>query len=200
MDKTKINIFVLKNDLLNILKKSNIFIKLYNSDENSMKPAVFLDRDGVINVDKGYINKISEFEWVDGSKEAIKYIREKGYLVFVVTNQSGIARGYFSAQDVLDLHQYINEQLQEFGTCIDDFFFSPYHPDFKDKFSELSHLRKPNTGMLEQAEKKWSFQKNNSIMIGDKMSDVICAERFGIKGYQYKSGNLFNFVRSISLS
>ncbi len=164
-----------------------------------MKPAVFLDRDGVINVDKGYINKISEFEWIQGSKDAIKYIKDRGYYIFVATNQSGIARGYYTGSEVDKLHDFINSELKKNGTQIDDFFYSPYHPDFKGKFIELSHLRKPNTGMLDMALKKWKFDKSKSFMIGDKDTDVDCATNFGIKGYLFKSNNLLEFIKQLKI-
>lgn len=160
------------------------------------KPAVFLDRDGVINHDHGYVYKIEDFKWIDGSKEAIKYLKKKGYYVFVVTNQSGISRGYYQEKDVEILHQYINTELKEINTFIDDFFISPYHPDSKNKeYAHLSHLRKPNIGMLEIAEKKWSFEKGKSLMIGDKDSDIICAKNYGISGFLFKEENLLNFIK-----
>ena len=161
-----------------------------------MKPAVFLDRDGVINVDKGYINKISEFEWIKGSQDAIKYIKDRGYYIFVVTNQSGIARGYYSCQDVIILHEYINAELGKINAMIDEFFFSPYHPDIK-RFANLSNLRKPDIGMLKMAENKWNFNKSKSFMIGDKETDIICANNYGIKGYRFTGENLLDFIKEV---
>ena len=158
-------------------------------------PACFLDRDGVINIEKGYLFREKDFEWVEGAIEAIKYLSDKGYLILVVTNQSGIARGYYTENDVNKLHQFINSELKKNGTQIDDFFYSPFHPDFNDKFIELSHLRKPNTGMLQMAFEKWKFDKSRSFMIGDQDTDVKCAKNFGIKGYLYQSGNLLEFIK-----
>ncbi len=162
------------------------------------KPAVFFDRDGVLNVDKGYVHKIENFEWIKGSKEAIKYIRDRGYYAFVATNQSGIARGYYTESDVDSLHKFINLELKKNETQIDDFFYSPYHPDFKDKFIELSHLRKPNIGMLELAEKKWDIDKSKSFLIGDKITDIECADKFRIKGYLFDGTDLFEFIKSLN--
>lgn len=161
-----------------------------------MKPAVFLDRDGVINIDKGYVNKISDFEWIKGSKDAIKYIKERGYYIFVVTNQSGIARGYYSFQDVITLHKYINVELSKTNTMIDEFFYSPYHPDIK-RFTHLSNLRKPDIGMLKMAEHKWHFDKSRSFLIGDKETDIICAINYGIKGYRFTGDNLLDFIKEV---
>ena len=102
-----------------------------------LKPAVFLDRDGVINKEKGYVYKISDFEWIEGSRESIKYLNENNYYVFIVTNQSGIARGLYDEKDVLDLHKYIKIELEKIDAYIDEFFISPYHPKCPNKFSEL---------------------------------------------------------------
>tara|TARA_B110000967_G_C18617345_1_gene427027 strand:- start:178 stop:678 length:501 start_codon:yes stop_codon:yes gene_type:complete len=164
-----------------------------------LKPAVFLDRDGVINIDKEYVYKKEDFEWTQDSKEAIKYLNHKGFHVFVVTNQSGISREYYTEEDVLNLHSYINNELKDIDAHIDDFFYSPYHPDIKnEKFQHLEHLRKPNTGMLETASRKWKIDKINSFMIGDKDTDIECAKRFGIVGYLYKGGSLLEFIANIN--
>tara|TARA_B100000787_G_C16196515_1_gene301269 strand:+ start:3518 stop:4015 length:498 start_codon:yes stop_codon:yes gene_type:complete len=162
------------------------------------KPTIFLDRDGVINLDKNYVYKIVDFEWVTDAKKAIKLLKEKNYLIFVVTNQSGITRGFYSKKDVEKLHEYINLELKRNDCCIDEFFYSPYHPDIVNKkYSKLGHLRKPNTGMLELAQEKWNFKKNNCLMVGDSQSDMQCAERFGIKGYLFKGGSLLDFIKQI---
>jgi D-glycero-D-manno-heptose 1,7-bisphosphate phosphatase len=162
------------------------------------KSAVFLDRDGVINFDKGYVYKISDFKWIDGAKEAIKFLKSNNYYIFVVTNQSGIARGYYSEGDVKKLHNFINNELRKIHTSIDDFFYSPFHPDISNnKYLHLENLRKPKTGMLEIAQKKWHLDKKNSFLIGDKKSDLECAENFGIKGYLFEEDNLLKFVKKI---
>tara|TARA_Y100000816_G_C26108192_1_gene589864 strand:- start:1687 stop:2187 length:501 start_codon:yes stop_codon:yes gene_type:complete len=161
------------------------------------KPAIFLDRDGVINIDKGYVYKISDFEWIQDSKKAIKYMKEKNFYVFVVTNQSGITRGFYNERDVDLLHSYINRELKKIDTQIDDFFYSPYHPEISNiKYDNMQHLRKPNTGMLELAQKKWDFDKKNTLMIGDSKSDIECAKNFGIKGLLFKNGSLLEFIKN----
>ena len=160
------------------------------------KPAVFLDRDGVINKDKKYVHKIKDFEWIDGAKESIKVLNKKGYFIIVVTNQSGIGRGFYSEKDVYHLHNFINLELEKINAKIDDFFYSPYHQsDSLGKFSHLKHLRKPDTGMLEAACKKWPIIKEMSLIIGDKEIDMQCAKNFGIKGYLFKDSNLLKFIK-----
>jgi|TARA_B110000858_G_C17745329_1_gene447018 D-glycero-D-manno-heptose 1,7-bisphosphate phosphatase len=161
-----------------------------------LRPAIFLDRDGVINKDKGYIYKIDDFEWVEGAKESIKYLNDKGYYIFVVTNQSGIARGYYTIQDVILLHNYISDELNTIKAHIDEFFISPYHPINTNEYLHLSHLRKPETGMLDLAANKWSIDKSKSFLIGDKSTDMECAENFRIKGYLFKNGNLLDFIKT----
>jgi D-glycero-D-manno-heptose 1,7-bisphosphate phosphatase len=160
-----------------------------------LRPAVFLDRDGVINKDKEYIHKIDDFEWVEGAKESIKYLNNIGYYVFVATNQSGIARGYYSERDVILLHEYINNELKKINAFIDEFFFSPYHPDNTKEFLQLSHLRKPDTGMLDLAASKWPIDKSRSFLVGDKDTDIECAEKFSIRGHLFKDGNLLDFIK-----
>ena len=160
------------------------------------KPAIFLDRDGVINIDKGYVCQISDFEWIEEAKEAIKYLREKDYYIFVVTNQSGIARGYFTEKEVNILHKFINNELKKVNTYIDEFFYSPYHPINKKLYGNLSHLRKPNTGMLELASKKWNIDLSKSLLIGDSATDMECANNFEIDGYLFEGGSLLDFVKN----
>jgi len=161
-----------------------------------LKPAAFLDRDGVINKDKKYLYKICDFEWIEGAKESIKYLNENGYFVFVVTNQSGIAKGYYNEKDVIALHDYINNELKNINAHIDEFFLSPYHPENTEDYLHLSHLRKPDTGMLDLAATKWPIDKSKSFLIGDKDTDIECAEKFLIRGHLFENGNLLNFIKS----
>lgn len=164
-----------------------------------LKPAAFLDRDGVINIDKGYVYKIDDFEWIDDAREAIQFLNRENYYVFVVSNQSGISRGYYTEKDLLNLQKFINNELQPFNAHIDDFYYSPYHKDgvYSYKYKTLKHLRKPNIGMLELAEKKWNFAKSSSFLVGDKESDIICAQRFGIVGHKFTHGSLLEFLKKI---
>ena len=155
------------------------------------KSAAFFDRDGTINIDKGYVYLIEDFEWITYSKEAIKFLNDHNYYVFIVTNQSGIGRGYYSERDVKKLHKYMNHDLKKISAHIDDFFYSPFHPDaITNKYDKLSNLRKPKTGMLELAYSKWRFDKKSSFMIGDNIKDVECGENFGIDSYLFESNKI----------
>lgn len=159
----------------------------------------FLDRDGVINrpiFNNGYIGIEKHFRWVKGSKQAIKLLREKNYKVVVVSNQSGVARGFFTMSDVLALHKFIQKKLHKYDTKIDKFYFCPYHEDgIVKKYKKKSIFRKPNIGMFNLAKKKWNIDKKNSFIIGDQMSDMKFAKNAKIKGYMFKEKNLFTFIK-----
>jgi D-glycero-D-manno-heptose 1,7-bisphosphate phosphatase len=154
-------------------------------------PAVFLDRDGVINVDKGYVHKQADFEWMPGAREAIKYANENGFLVIVVTNQSGIARGYYTEADVKALHRWMNKHLAECGARIDAFYYSPYHPDGTIReYRRVSDCRKPGPGMLLQAFADRPIDKARSFLIGDNEKDMAAAAQAGIRGHLFAGGDL----------
>ena len=161
------------------------------------KPASFLDRDGVINIEKGYVYDISDFEWIAGAKNTITLLNDNNFYVFIVTNQSGISKGLYSENDVIKLHKYINQELEMINAHIDDFFYSPFHPDFPDRYADLSSLRKPDVGMLKIAEKKWDFDKSKSFLIGDKLTDISCADKYGIRSYLFDTNNLEDFIKKI---
>lgn len=134
--------------------------------------AVFLDRDGVINYDYGYVHKIKDFKFKKKVFEAIKYLNKKNYLVIIVTNQSGIGRGYYSVKDLKILHNWMLKEIEKRNGYINDIFFSPYYKYSKKKFSLKEKMRrKPNTGMIIEAEKKWSIDLNRSFMVGDSHVD-----------------------------
>ena len=161
----------------------------------------FLDRDGVINsskINKGYISNIKDFKWIKGSKQTIKYLKSKNYKIIIVTNQSGIARGYFSFKDVYKLHKYVKSELKKIGTYVDKIYFCPYHVDgIIKKYKKKSILRKPNIGMFLKTNKIWKVDKKNSFMIGDQLTDMQFAKKAGIKGYLFDQANLYKFVRKI---
>ena len=159
----------------------------------------FLDRDGVINSGKlnnGYIGSLEHFKWVPGAIKAIKFLNEKNYKVVVVTNQSGVARGFFTIKDVKKIHSYIQKKLKEKGAKIDAFYFCPFHKDgIIKRFKKNSLLRKPNIGMFRLVKKKWRIDKKNSFMVGDQKTDMEFAKRAKIKGYLFNIKNLYIFIR-----
>ena len=160
--------------------------------------AVFFDRDGVLNVDKDYLHTIEDFEWIDGAKESIVFLTKNNYTVFVVTNQSGIARGFYTVDDMNKLHQYMAAEIKQAGGNIEKFYFCPHLPDGKIKeFAIECDCRKPKPGLLLQALREYAIDKENSFLIGDKPRDVESAAAAGIKGYLYENGNLLHFVKKI---
>jgi len=159
----------------------------------------FLDRDGVINsskINNGYIGQIKDFKWIPGSKKSIKYLKDLGFKVIVVTNQSGIARGYFYVKDVEFLHKHVQIELKKIGTSIDKFFYCPFHKDgIVKRFKIKSKLRKPDIGMFLKAKKIWNIDTKNSFMIGDQLTDMQFAKKAGIKGYLFNKKNLYKFIK-----
>ena len=141
-----------------------------------MNKAAFFDRDGTINVEKNYLYKVEDFEFIEGIPELIKKYNDEGYIVIVVTNQAGIARGYYTEEDMNILHRYINEQLAKIGAHIDAFYFCPHHPDITGE----CNCRKPKTGMLEKAIKDWDIDVSQSILYGDKPWDIVAGKKCGI--------------------
>lgn len=130
--------------------------------------AVFLDRDGTLNVDHGYVHRFDDWEWTPGAIAALTRLKAAGYLLIVVTNQSGIARNYYSVGDMEALHNRVNEILTGAGAAIDAFYFCPHHPDF----STECDCRKPLPGMLLTAAREWSIDTASSWMVGDSERDV----------------------------
>ena len=138
-----------------------------------LRRAVFFDRDGVLNVDKGYVYKTEDFVWRDTAIEAIKLLNDRGVLVFVATNQSGVARGFYCEDDVRRLHAHIQGELARKGARIDDFRYCPHHPDAViDAYRGDCACRKPRDGMIRDLLEQWRVDPGASILFGDKPSDV----------------------------
>lgn len=163
------------------------------------KKAVFLDRDGVLDMDKGYIYRPDQVEWVAGARKAVAHLCRLGYQVYVVTNQSGIARGYYTQNDMEKLHAYMAEEIKKAGGQIDGFYFCPHHPT-KGVIPELTiacSCRKPRPGMILKALEEHGLDREGSFLIGDKESDVEAALAAGIPGYRFTGTDLLAFVRQI---
>ena len=162
------------------------------------RPAIFLDRDGVLNVEKGYLHKQSEFEWMPGAREAIRLANDKGWLVFVVTNQAGVARGYYEERDIHLLHNFMQEDLAAVGAHIDAFEYCPHHPDgVRAEYKKHCERRKPGAGMIRDLLKTWPVEPAKSFLVGDMPHDVAAAEAAGISGHRYSGGDLRNFVEPL---
>ena len=164
------------------------------------RPAVFLDRDGVINLDHGYVHKPSEFDWIVGAKQAIKFLNDKGYLVLLVTNQAGIGRGYYEEADFRQLTDWMGHRLAEIGAHLDGVYFCPHHPtEGKGRLKVDCQCRKPKPGMIEQALGEWEIDMEMSFVIGDRTKDMELAQAVNVPGYLFCGGNLLDFVRPLVL-
>ncbi len=158
------------------------------------RPAAFLDRDGVLNIDSGYVHRPEEFRWVEGAERAVKALNDRGYLVIVVTNQAGVARGYYAEADVHRLHRWINDALRPQGAHIDAFYHCPHHPLGTAAYAGTCDCRKPGPGMLLRAMREWPIRRDGSFVIGDKESDLEAGRRAGVPGHLFAGGDLRAFL------
>ncbi len=162
------------------------------------RKALFLDRDGVLNVDHGYVGSPERFEWVDGALDAIRYATESGWHIFIVTNQSGVARGLFSEAAVRALLHWISDQARRTGGTIDDWRYCPFHPQAPlEAYRQAHPWRKPNPGMLMDLIRTWQLDPSRAVMIGDQDTDMAAAAAAGIAGHLFPGGSLSSFVRPI---
>ena len=162
--------------------------------QKANKKAIIFDRDGTLNEDEGYTYKTSDLKWKNGAVELIKYLNNKNYFVFVVTNQAGIAKAIYEESDMHKFHNKMQDDLKNMGAHIDKFYFSPYHVDANlQKYKKDSDCRKPKTGMLKKIQSEWNISKENMFLIGDRETDIECANNFSIKSYLYNGhDNLLN--------
>jgi D,D-heptose 1,7-bisphosphate phosphatase len=197
--KNKIQVEIYKKNFIDIgtPKDLNYFTK--NLNYFTKKPAIFLDRDGVINYDYGYVYKKNNFILKKKVFEAIKYLNDKNYSVFIVSNQSGVGRGYYSIRDVEKLHYWLRAKLRENGAHIDEIFYAPFYNRSALKFTKNDRLlRKPNIGMINKAEKKWNIDMKKSYVIGDSSVDKNLARNAKLKYVNVNNNsNLLNIVRKI---
>ena len=164
--------------------KKKIFNKFY-------KPAVFLDRDGVINYDYGYVNNYKDFKLRPGVIKGLKLLQDSEYLLFVVTNQAGIAKKIFSEKDFLNLHLKIKKKFLKKNIIINDVMYCPHHPNgISIKYKKNCNCRKPKNGMIKKLFKNYDVNKNKSFMIGDKKSDEICSKKSNLK-FVYAQKNFY---------
>ena len=154
--------------------------------QREQRPAAFLDRDGVLNVDHGYVHTADKLDWIPGSPEAVKLLNDAGYLVFVITNQAGVARGFYDEATVNTFHAHMKTELAAQGARVDAFYYCPHHPEGAVKELAIHcDCRKPGAGMLEQAARDWPVETSRSFLIGDKESDMGAAAAFNIKGIMF---------------
>lgn len=163
-----------------------------------MRQAIFFDRDGILNEEVGYLWQVEKFKWIDGAREAVKFCNERGLMTVVVTNQSGIARGYYTARDVDALHAFMQRELAEVGAHVDAFYYCPHHVEgVVEEFSVVCECRKPKPGMILRACRELDIDPAQSILFGDSERDIEAAKAAGLRaGIFFTSGNLLDAVSS----
>lgn len=148
-----------------------------------MNKAVFFDRDGVLEIDTINLYKIEDWVWIKNAREAVKFCNDNGYLAIIITNQSGIARGLFTEDDVKKLHNFVQEELKKIGAHIDAFYYCPHHVEGTvTPYNIDCDCRKPKPGMVLQACKDFDIDVKQSYFIGDKDRDIECGKNAGCKG------------------
>ncbi len=161
-----------------------------------VRPAAFLDRDGVLNHDDGYVHRPDQVRWVQGAAAAVRRLNGAGVRVLVATNQSGVARGLYGAEDVEALHRWMAAELARQGARVDDWRYAPHHPHAVDP--RWRHpdppWRKPNPGMLLDLMASWPTDRGASVMIGDQPHDAEAGRRAGVEGRLFPGGDLDAFV------
>jgi D-glycero-D-manno-heptose 1,7-bisphosphate phosphatase len=162
------------------------------SGDATRKGAIFFDRDGVLNEDVGYLHRIEDFRWVEGARDALALVQRAGLLSIVVTNQSGVGRGFYGEEDVDRLHAWMQADLAADNIAITDFYSCPYLPDAPvERYRAADHPdRKPNPGMILRGLADWNVDPARSMIVGDKPRDIEAGRRAGIPGLLFTGGNL----------
>lgn len=166
--------------------------------QQGARPAAFFDRDGVLNHDRGYVHRVEDFVWIDGAREAIALLSSAGYLTVMVTNQSGIARGYYDEAALHRLHAHLLSDLAHVGATLDAWYFCPHLPDATvAEYRVDCPCRKPRPGMLLRAAEEHAIDLPSSLLFGDKESDLEAARAAGARGFLFQGGDLLAFARDV---
>ncbi|MGY3587862.1 D-glycero-D-manno-heptose 1,7-bisphosphate phosphatase [Bradyrhizobium sp. USDA 4341] len=168
------------------------------SESEPRRPAVFFDRDGVLNRDIGYLFESHRLVWIEGAREAVKAVNDMGYLAFVVTNQSGVARGLYEEAHIRQLHDWMAAELGKIGAHIDAFEYCPFHPEGTvERYRQVSPRRKPSPGMITDLLERFPVDVERSFLVGDQPTDLEAARAAGLKGYLFSGPNLEAFLKPL---
>lgn len=163
--------------------------------DRTPRPAVFFDRDGTLNVDAGYVHRPEDLVFLPGAIAAVRRVNGLGYYAFLVTNQSGVARGYYTEADVEAFHAHLQRQLEIGGAHLDDIRYCPNLPDASiARYARASDWRKPGPGMLLDLMRAWPVIVEQSFVVGDKDIDMQAAQAAGLRGLHFPGGNLDAFL------
>lgn len=195
IEKKQIEGEISKLDFVDIGIKKNLQYSSLLLKQKFKTKAIFFDRDGTLNKNFGYVSKYDNFKWLKGSIDTLKFLNFFKIKSIVVTNQSGIGRGFYTMKDFLKLNKQINKFLKKNHANIDKFYCAPYFKESKHKkYKKGKHLRKPNNGMIQKAFKKFKLSNKNCLMVGDKYSDLLAAKKAKIKFYKKENSSLFNQI------
>ncbi|WP_417830310.1 D-glycero-alpha-D-manno-heptose-1,7-bisphosphate 7-phosphatase [Thalassospira sp.] len=158
-------------------------------DQRNPVPAVFLDRDGVINEEVHYLSDVADLKLIKGAADAIKRLNDAGLPVIVVTNQSGVARGYITEDQLLEIHKELVAQLADHKASVQGIYYSPYHPDGQGEYRRESTCRKPEPGMLRAAADDFAISLSESILVGDRINDIRAGHAAGTRTIMVRTGH-----------
>ncbi len=194
--------YLAQNNIISSAKRHRILLLSDIVSETAMneqpvarRRAVFFDRDGVINEDLGYVSQPEQFRFMPGAPDAIRWLNKHGWLAIVVTNQSGIGRGWYTEEDFLRLTRWIDQRLAELGAHLDATYYCPHHPtEAQGPYRIECQCRKPAPGMILRAIAEWNIDPARSLLIGNKQHDLLAAVAAGVRGLLFQGGNLLEFV------
>lgn len=195
--KKKIKGIIENKEIIDIGTRKNLIYAKKNISKITLKPAVFFDRDGVINYDYGHVSKFKDFKFKPGIIKALKYLSKKNLYIFIITNQAGIAKGMYNETDFFVLHKKIKEYLVNKRIFINDVKYSPYHPEaIIKKYKKNSKLRKPGNLMIENLFSEYSIIRKKSFMIGDSLTDKFAAKKSNLY-FNFPSKNIYSQIKTI---